>query len=73
MVANLGLRTNEQLYEEIGKIIAEILSTWEKAEWFDEVANHSQRIFTFIKDIYIFFSLHLWHNTLKNRKNIIIN
>ena len=53
--AHLGLRTRELLYEEISNIISEILSAWEKAEWFDEVANHSQRIFTFIKDISIFF------------------
>ena len=33
MVAYLGLRTYELIYEEIGNSIAEILSAWEKAEW----------------------------------------
>ena len=46
MVAHLGLRTHELLYEEIGNVIAEILSGWEKAESYEEVTNHSQRIFT---------------------------
>ena len=32
MVAHLGLRTHELLYEEIGNIIAEILTVWEKAK-----------------------------------------
>ena len=41
MVAHLGLRTHELLYEEIGNINAEILSAWEKAECCQEVANHS--------------------------------
>ena len=50
MVAHLGLRTHELLYEEIGNIIAEILSAWEKAECYEEVANHSQRIFTLIQN-----------------------
>ena len=50
MVANLGLRTNEHLYEEIDKIIAEMLSAWEKVECHEEVANHSQRIFILIKN-----------------------
>ena len=31
MVAHLGFRTTELLYEEIGNIIAEILLDWEKA------------------------------------------
>ena len=35
---------HELLYEEIGNIIAEILSPWKKAECYEEVANHSQRI-----------------------------
>ena len=47
MVPHLLMRTHEQLYEEIGNIIAEIISAWEKAE---EVANHSQRIYTLIKN-----------------------
>ena len=47
MVAYLGVRTHE-LNEEIGNIINEILSAWEKAECYEEEANHSQRIFTSI-------------------------
>ena len=35
--------------EETDTIIAEILSAWEKAECYDEVANHFQRNFTLIK------------------------
>ena len=46
MVTNSGLRTYELLYEEIGNSIAEILSAWVKAECHEEVADHSQRIFT---------------------------
>ena len=46
MAAHLGLRTHELLYKEIGNIIAEMLSAWEKAECYEEVANHFQRIFT---------------------------
>ena len=45
MVAPLRLHTQELLYVEIGNIIAEIWSVWEKAECYVEVANHSQRIF----------------------------
>ena len=45
MVAHLGLRTHELLYEEKGNIIAEILSE----ECYGEVANHSQRIITLIQ------------------------
>ena len=41
MVAHLGLRTYELLYEEIGNIFAEILSAWEKAECYEKVANHN--------------------------------
>ena len=33
-------------YEEIGNIIAEILSVWEKAECYEELANNSLSIFT---------------------------
>ena len=43
MVANLGLRTYDLLYEEIGNIIAEILSAWEKAECYEQVTINSQR------------------------------
>ena len=50
MVAHLGLRTNELLYGEIGNIIAEILSAWEKAESYEEEANHSQSSFTLIQN-----------------------
>ena len=54
MVAYLGLCTHELLYEEIGNIKVEILSSQEKAEC-------SQRIFTLV--IIIFgFVLHLLHN-----------
>ena len=49
MVAHLVLRTHVLLYEEIGNIIAEIVSAWEKVECYEEVANHSQRIFTLIQ------------------------
>ena len=38
------------IYEEISKIIAKMLSAWKKAECYDEVANHSQRIFTLIQN-----------------------
>ena len=48
MVAHLGLRTHELIYEEIGSIIAEMLTAWEKC--YEEVANHSQRIYTLIKN-----------------------
>ena len=50
MVAHLGLRTLELLYEEIGNIITENLSACENAGWFEEVANHSQRFFTLIQN-----------------------
>ena len=46
MVAHLGLRTHELLYEEISNIFAEILSAWEKAECYQDVANQFQCIFT---------------------------
>ena len=45
MVAHLGLLTHELLSEIIGNIIPEILS-----ECYEEVANHSQRIFTLIQN-----------------------
>ena len=48
MVVNLGLHTQELLYETYNNI-AEILS--EKAECFEEVANHSQRALTLINHI----------------------
>ena len=50
MVAHLGLRTHELLYMEIGNAIAKILSVLVKAECYEEVANHSQRIFTLIQN-----------------------
>ena len=40
MVAHLGLRTHELLNEEIGNIIAETLSAWEKAECYEELVTH---------------------------------
>ena len=49
MVAHLGLRTHELLYEEIGTIIAEILSSWKKTECYLEVGSHNKRIFTLIQ------------------------
>ena len=64
MVAHLGSRTYELLYEEICKIIAEILTAWKKAECYEEVAIHSRCIFTG-------GFLHLWQNTMRNRKNIL--
>ena len=45
MVAHLGLRTHELIYEEIGNIIAEILSAWKKAECYEEVAYHSTYLY----------------------------
>ena len=48
MVAHYWLRTQELLYEEIDNIMAEILSAWQKAECYEEVANHSKCIFTSI-------------------------
>ena len=50
MVAHLGPRTYELLYEEIGNIVAEILSAWEKGKCYEKVANHSKRIFTLIQN-----------------------
>ena len=47
MVALLGVRTQELLYEEFGNITADILSVWEKAECSEEIANQSQRLFKF--------------------------
>ena len=44
MFAHLSLRTHELLYEKSGNIIADILYAREKAECYEEVANHSQRI-----------------------------
>ena len=44
MVAHLGLRNHELLYEEICNIIAEIFHQQEKAECYEGVANHSKRI-----------------------------
>ena len=59
MVAHLRLRSHELLYEEIGNIISEILLAREKAECYEEVANHSHRIFTLIQnDIFLGFYLH---------------
>ena len=47
MVANFGLRTHELLHEEIGDIIAEIVS----AKCYEEVASHFRRIIQ---------NLHFW-------------
>ena len=46
MVDHFGLRTHELIHEEIGNIIAGILSAREKAEGSEEIANYSQRMFT---------------------------
>ena len=40
MVAHLGLRTNELLYEEIVNIIGEIVSVWEKAEYYQPLPTY---------------------------------
>ena len=64
MVALLGLHTHEILYEKTGKIIAEIWSAREKAKCYEEVANHSQRFFTFIKkknNFRVFLILMIYH------------
>ena len=45
MVAHLGLRIHELLYEENGNVIAENLLAREKTECYEEVDIHSQRIF----------------------------
>ena len=39
---------NYTTYKEIGNMIVDILSALENAECFEEVANHSQCIFTLI-------------------------
>ena len=44
MVAHLGLCTHKLRYAEIGNIIAEIVSAWQKADCYELVANHSQSI-----------------------------
>ena len=44
MVAHLGLRTHELPYEEIGNIIAEILSAGQKEECYEEVTIHSHSL-----------------------------
>ena len=59
MVAHLVLRIHELLYAEIGNIISEIISAREKAEYYEEVANNSQRSFTLIKNNNFRFFLHL--------------
>ena len=66
MVAYLGLGTQELPYEEIGNIIVEILLAWEKAQCYEEVTNHCQRI-------HFSFFLHLWQNAMKNCRIIILN
>ena len=63
MIAHLKLRTHKLLYEEVGNIIAEILSAWEKAESYEEEANHSQSSFTFIQNNSLW---NLWQIKLKN-------
>ena len=70
MVAHLGLRTHELLDEEIGNIIAEILSAWE--ECWDEVAIQSQRIFTLFKIIIFGFLAFYDKTNWKNEKIIIL-
>ena len=61
MVAHLGLPTHELLYEEISNIIAEIVSAWEQAKWYKELAIHSKRFFTLIQiTTKLWFSLEKW-------------
>ena len=62
MVAHFGLRTHELLYKEI-------LSAWEKAECYEKLAYHSQRIFTLI--IFFVFFLHLWQDTSKKFEKLL--
>ena len=50
MVAPLELRTHKLLYEKMGNIFPEILSAREKTECYEEIANHSQYIFTLIQN-----------------------
>ena len=59
MVAQLGLRTHELLYEEICNIIADILSVREKAGSYEEGANHAKPIFTLIHNNIFWGFLHL--------------
>ena len=73
MVAHLGMRTHELLFEEIGIIIADVSSAWEKAECYEEVANHSQRIFTLIKITMLQFFILLNHTCQKTPKIIILH
>ena len=40
MVDHLGLRIHELPCEAIDNTVAEMLSAWEKAECYEEVANH---------------------------------
>ena len=70
MVAHLGLRTHELLSEKIGNIITEILSPWEKAECYEEVTNHSQRIFTLIQNNNFSILCYVM-NVIKTKKNIL--
>ena len=60
MIAHLGLSTHELLYDEIGNNIAKVLSAWEKSESYEEVANHSQCIFTLIQNNNFWGFLQLW-------------
>ena len=69
MVAHLGLHTHELLCEELGNIIAEILTAWEKSECYEEEVNYYQgiKIMIFGDDEWF------WHKKLKFRKIIILN
>ena len=63
MVVHLRLRTYKLLYREISNVIAEILSAWEKAECYEDVAStdvasHSQRIFISIQYFLSFSKIH---------------
>ena len=59
MVAHVGLRTHEVLYEEISNIIAEILQPKRKAKCYEEAANYFQRFFTLIENN-IFLGFHIF-------------
>ena len=49
LVAHLGLRTHTLLFEEIVNIMTKFHHP-EKAQCYEEVANHSQRIITLIQN-----------------------
>ena len=62
------MRTHELPYEEIANIIDEIFSAWEKSECYEEVANHSLRIFTVIQNNNYLVFLTFMTYYIENRK-----